>query len=188
MPDLLASEKGKPRDEARQHWIMLVAKKPARRYVVLLVVLMIAALIGPGWLKVTFLVTAFLLALLRYRVWQAERIILTEKRIIHVHGILETTRTEASLRIDRISGLRLIETFPGRMWGYATIAVEAPGDHPGLDRMYRMARFQPFYDSLRARVFGEPLGLDPDEGPYEYVTEELPDLDEDRDSYGRRFR
>ncbi|MEO9138241.1 MAG: PH domain-containing protein [Jatrophihabitans sp.] len=186
MPDLLPSEQGKPRNETRQHAIMLLLKKPARRYVILVVVLLVCALLGPWWLKVLFFATLVGLAFVRFRMWQAERIILTEKRIIHVHGILETTRTEASLRLDRISGLRLIETFPGRMLGYATIAVEAPGDHPGLKHLYRMARLQPFYDSLRAQVFGESLGGDPDEGPPEYITEELPVLDKDRDRYGRR--
>ena len=176
MPAPLPSEMGRPRIEVRQHSIMLFLRPAHRRYVILLAVLAVAALIGGGRFVWLFALTAALLALLRYRVWAAERIILTNKRIIHIHGVLETTRTEASLRLDRISGLRLIETFPGRMLGYATISVEAPGDHPGLKHLYRMSRVDQFYEHLRDIVFHEDRSADPDDVPGDYITAELPDL------------
>ena len=152
----------------------------------MLAVLAVAALVGSGWIDLIFYAAVATLGFLRFRVWQAERIILTDKRIIHTHGILETTRTEASLRLDRVNGLRLIETLPGRILGYATISVEAPGDHPGLKRMYRMARLHPFYETLRNRVFGESVPPDPDEEPLEYVTDRLPVIEVERDRFGRR--
>jgi hypothetical protein len=103
--------------------------------------------------------------LLRTRTWRAEMIILTQKRIIRVQGVPETTNTEASLRIDRVSGARLVQTVPGKLLDYGTIELEAPGDHPDVRRLVRIAHPNEFYAELRAIVFGERRGPDPDEEP-----------------------
>jgi hypothetical protein len=175
---------------ARQHWIVLF-RKPRRSTVILLVVLLVCGFIWPWPMSWVFVLVAGLLASLRYREWRAERVILTGKRIIHVQGILETSSSESSLRLDRISGIRFIETVPGKVLNYANIELEAPGNHPGISRLLRMRRPGRFYLELRQIVFVEDGRPDPDEEPIadepsDYVTAPIPAVPTDRDRFGRR--
>lgn len=186
MPAYLPSELP-VRAKARQHLVMLFLRKPRRAYVILVLILALLTLTGHWYFIVIFLAAAGILGYLRWNVWHAERIILTGKRIIHVTGVIETTRAEASLRLDRVSGIRLIETVFGRWLGYATIEVEAPGDHPGLRRLFRMSRLGKFYLELRQVVFEEDGRPDPDDFPGEYITEPLPRIPVRRDWLGRRL-
>lgn len=189
MPAFLPSELP-IRAVARQHWIVLL-RKPRRASVVVLAVLLVCGFIWPWPMSWVFILVAGLMGSLRYREWRAERVILTGKRIIHVQGILETSSSESSLRLDRISGIRFVETVPGKMLDYANIELEAPGNHPGISRLLRMRRPGRFYLELRHIVFAEDGRPDPDEetieeSPAEYVTSPLPAVPSDRDRFGRR--
>lgn len=146
---------------ARHHWVVLF-RLPPRVAGLALLALFVWGLFQPAMLIVLLVVLTAAL-ILRERTWNAERIILTRKRIIRVQGVPETTSSEASLRIDRVSGARLIQTVPGKMFGYGTIELEAPGDHPDVRKLVRIARPNAFYAELRALVFGEPHPPDPDE-------------------------
>jgi predicted membrane metal-binding protein len=189
VPALLPSELP-VRARTRHHWIVLW-RPPHKLLTVALLVFVVAAAFRPNplaWLLALFLV---LVGFVRVQTWRAERIILTGKRIIRVQGVPETTSSEASLRIDRISGARLVQTVPGKLLDYGTIELEAPGDHPGLRRLVNIAQPKRFYLELRRLIFGEPDYRDPDEQPTDYVTEPLPELRELRDlrdrlRFGRR--
>lgn len=178
MPDFLASEKAEPRYHAHQHGIQLLLRKPGKQWVVLLLVLTLAGYIWPWPMGLVLLVVAVLLGFLRWRLWYSERIWLTSKRIIHVQGVLETARTEAWLRLDRISGMRITESLLGSWFKYATIHVDAPGEHPGTHKLFRINKALPFYERFRYLVLeGKGRRSDPDYGEQtEYVTEELPQL------------
>lgn len=189
MPAFLPSELP-IRAVARQHWIVLF-RKPHRSTLIVLGILLVCAFIWPWPMLWVFLLVAGLLASLRYREWRAERVILTGKRIIHVQGVVETTSSESSLRLDRISGIRFVETVPGKMFDYANIELEAPGNHPGISRLLRMRRPGRFYLELRHIVFAEDGRPDPDEEtiqdePSEYVTAPMPAVPPARDRFGRR--
>jgi hypothetical protein len=159
----------------QHHWMVLF-RLPHRVAAIALLLLLVWGLFAPAMLIVLVLIIAANL-LLRVRTWRAEMIILTQKRIIRVQGVPETTNTEASLRIDRVSGARLIQTVPGKLFDYGTIELEAPGDHPDVRRLVRIARPNQFYGELRAIVFGERPAPDPDEGPRDFtVTTPLPRL------------
>lgn len=179
---LLESEKGQPRWQVRQHVIVLLTRKPRKLWVGVVALALLTAYLWPAWFALPAILVVGGLGFLRLRLWQAERVVLTSKRIVHVYGVLETTREEASLRLDRVSGLRIKETFWGRTFGYATIYVEAPGDHPGLKKLFRVARAEDFYLQLRNAVFGEPHRPDPNEtsGSGDYITEELPPVTDRR--------
>jgi hypothetical protein len=186
VPALLPSELP-VRARTRHHWVVMF-RRPHLVLVLALVVLLLAAVVDPNpmaWLCVVVL-GAF--AFLRWQTWQAEWVILTSKRIIRVQGVPETTTSEASLRLDRISGARIIQTVPGKMLGYATIELEAPGNHPDVRRLERIARPHAFYLELRRVVFGEPDGPDPDDDPRGYVTAPLPVLRRDFGGRHRRYR
>jgi hypothetical protein len=181
------------RATARQHWIILF-RKPHKYSVILLAVLLLAAWLWPWPMALILTLTAMVMASFRWREWRAEQIILTQKRVIHVQGIPETVSGEAWLRLDRISGTRFIETVPGKIFRYANIHLEAPGDHPGLSRLIRMDSPGEFYEILKGLVLGDESrdgwasGGDPDDSPTDYVTEPLPTLEPkvERDRFGRR--
>jgi len=159
---------------ARHHWIVLLTP-PSKWASLGLVLLFVAAVFKPVPFLVIFLVVAVAGAALRWQTWRAELIILTCKRVIRVQGIPETTTTEASLRIDRVSGARLVQTVPGKLLNYGTIELEAPGDHPGVRHLVRIAEPLRFYHQLRTVIFGGELpGPDPDDGFNPYSTEPLP--------------
>jgi hypothetical protein len=145
------------------HWIVLF-RLPHRVAGISLLVLLVWGIFQPAMLIVLVLIIGVNMVL-RARTWRAEMIILTQKRIIRMQGVPETTSTEASLRIDRVSGVRLIQTVPGKLLDYGTIELEAPGDHPDVRRLIRIVHPNDFYAELRAIVFGERLPADPDELP-----------------------
>ena len=110
----------------------------------------------------------------RYRIWEAEWIILTGKRVIRVQGIPETATSEASLRIDRVSGARIAQSLPGKWFHYGDIELEAPGDHPEVHQLMTIDKVHDFYMALREVIFGEPPKPDPDDAPPDHITEPLP--------------
>ena len=71
-----------------------------------------------------------------------------------------------------------------------TIDLEAPGNHPGLRHLERIANPHVFFLELRRVIFGEPVPPDPNDDPRgyeaEFETAPLPFLPP-RD-HSRRFR
>lgn len=173
------------RARTRHHWIVLF-RLPHKLLGIALIVLLAAAWVQPDPMAWMFCLVVGALAFLRWQTWNAEWVILTGKRIIRVQGVPETTSTEASLRVDRVSGARLIQTVPGKILNYGTIELEAPGDHPDVRRLKRIADPHAFYLALRHVVFGEGVPPDPDDDPRNYTTEPLPFLPPDRSGWRRR--
>jgi uncharacterized membrane protein YdbT with pleckstrin-like domain len=192
VPQFLPSELP-VRATTRQHWIVLF-RRVHKWTLLLLVVLVLASIVRPyPALGVLVLVVA-VIAGWRYLLWRNERIYLTGKRVVRMEGIPALTRHEAWLRVDRISGARFDEEGLARLLGYATIHLEAPGDHPGIKHLIKVSRPSRFYLVMRDTVFGETWSPDPDDGPDErptdYVTAPLPrlDLDKHGDTGTRRYR
>jgi Bacterial PH domain len=183
VPALLPSELP-VRARTRHHWVVLF-RPPHKLLAAALILLLIMAIVSPNPMAWVFLLALGGIGFFRWQTWQAEWVILTGKRIIRVYGVPETTSSEASLRIDRISGCRLVQTVPGKIFGYGTIELEAPGDHPDVRRLKRIAQPHEFFLQVRRVVFGEPHGPDPNDDPRDYATEPLPRLPDD---YGRLHR
>lgn len=184
MPALLPSELP-VRCRTRHHWVVLF-RAPHRVLAIALAVLLLAAIFDPN--PMAWILGAVLLAFafVRVQTWQAEWLILTGKRVVRVQGVPETTTSEASLRVDRVSGARLVQTVPGKILGYGTIELEAPGEHPGVRRLVKIDDPETFYLALRRLVFSDETHVDPDEDALGYITEPLPTLPPDRDRFGRR--
>jgi hypothetical protein len=173
------------RARTRHHWIVLL-RPPDKIAAIALVVLLLAAIFDPNPMAWLLGIVVIGLGFLRWQTWQAEWIILTGRRLIRVQGVPETTTTEASMLIDRVSGARLIVTVPGKMLGYGTIELEAPGEHPGVRRLTKIKNASDFYLKVRSLVFGDPRTDDPNFAPTDYVTEPLPTLKpRHRDRLGR---
>ena len=172
MPALLQSELPELA-RTRHHWIVLIAA-PSKWVLIGLAVLLAAAVFKPVPFALLFLIVVVAGAALRWQTWRAELIILTRKRVVRVRGVPETTSSEASLRIDRVSGARLVQTVPGKILDYGTIDLEAPGDHPDVRHLVRIAEPHHFYGELRRLLFTDPGERDPDDGAAQFTTEPLP--------------
>ncbi len=182
MPALMRSELPELA-RTRHHWIVLI-RPPHRPAAVALLALLLLAAIWPWPWAVILVITLAVAMLFRLQTWHAELIILTRKRIVRMQGVPETTTSEASLRIERVFGARLVQTVPGKILGYATIELEAPGEHPAVRRLRKIAAPHQFYGELRAMIFGDSKQADSkqadskqadsNERPSEYTTEPLP--------------
>lgn len=197
MPGLLPAELP-VRCSARHHWVTMLAL-PSKAGAVVFAVLLIAAFVAPTPMAWILGIVVLAVAAMRWQAWRAAQIILTGRRIIRVDGVPETTRTEASLRLDRISGAQLTRTVPGKLFGYGSIELVAPGEHQSVRRIDKIDDPDGFYLELRQVIFGElPGGRPPAPDPIdsdppgdertEYVTEPLPTFTPpERSSFWRRW-
>jgi hypothetical protein len=153
MPALLPSELP-VLGVARHHWITML-RRPSWTLVIALAVLLVAAVLKPNPMTLVFLIVLSAAGFLRWQQWRAEQVILTRRRIIRVRGVPETTTTESSLRLDRISGAVLEQTVLGKLLNYGSIELEAPGQHPEMRMLAKIARPHEFYLELRRVIFGD---------------------------------
>jgi hypothetical protein len=167
----------------RHHWVVML-RRPHWVLAVVLLVLLLAAAVWPWPMAEVFALVFGSWAFVRWQTWNAESVIVTQRRVVRVRGVPETTSTEASLRLDRISGIVLEQTVPGKLLNYGTIELEAPGSHPDVRKLVKIERPNQFYLQLRRAVFGEPHGSDPDD-PNAFVTAPIPRV---RPSALRRHR
>lgn len=159
MPPLMRSELPEV-CRTRHHWAVLF-RLPGKFAGIGMVLLVVWSFVAPAmWIVV--IVLSFAAVFFRWQTWEAEQIILTQKRIIRVQGVPETTKSEAFLRLDRISGVRIVQSVPGKLFGYATIELEAPGNHPDVRRLVKIWHPNEFYRALRLLIFSEDRP-DPDD-------------------------
>jgi hypothetical protein len=179
MPPLMRSELPVVA-RTRHHWIVMF-RLPKLWVGLCLVGLFIWALAAPA-MWVVLVAVVFGGAFLRWQTWNAEQIILTRRRIIRVRGVPETTSSEAFLRIDRVSGMRMVQTVPGKILDYATIELEAPGNHPDVRHMVKLWHPHAFYRELRHMTFADRAPDPDDVGTHgslpEDTTAPLPKLDQ----------
>lgn len=160
---------------ARHHWIVML-RLPSRYILYLLAAFLVAAVIKPDPMVLVFAVVVGAGAFVRWQTWRAEMILITRSRVIRYRGVPETTSSESSLRLDRITGLVLEQTVLGKILDYGSIEIEAPGQHPDVRMLVKIARPHNFYLRLRQIVFGEGVDLDPDDQPQDFITAPLPKL------------
>lgn len=175
MPPLMGSELPVVA-QTRHHWIVLF-RRPKLVPGLCLLALIVWGILYPAMSIVAILVLAAAF-FFRWQTWHAEQVILTRQRLIRVQGVPETTTTEAFLRVDRISGMRMVQTVPGKLLDYATIELEAPGNHPDVRHMVKIWHPHEFYRALRQLIFDVPR-RDPDDAGTispDNVTERLPNL------------
>ena len=160
---------------ARHHWIVMF-RRPDRVLTLALLILLVAAAFQPNPMAFVLVLVLGAVAFLRWQTWRAEAVILTRRRVIRVRGVPETTSTEASLRLDRISGAVLEQTVLGKILNYGSIELEAPGSHPDVRKLVKIARPHPFFVHVRLAVFGKGSDRDPDDRSQDFSTAPLPRL------------
>jgi hypothetical protein len=146
----------------RHHWIVLF-KLPRKWGWLGLAVLFVVGLTGGwlGWLPLIVVVGAVLL--FRYQEWRAEVITLDKLTIRYTQGVQETTTSRALLRIDRISGIVLSRTVPGKLLGYGSLHLEAPGSHPDIRHLERIDHPELTAQLVESLMFRTATDTDPDD-------------------------
>lgn len=138
--------------QTRHHPIVMF-RLPGRVAGIAMLVLLLWSWFAPAMVLVLLAVLGAAM-FVRWQVWAAENIIVTQWRILRVQGVPETTTAEAFLRIDRISGMRVVQSVPGKILGYGTIELEAPGNHPDVRRLVKIPQPHDLYVTLRDLVHG----------------------------------
>jgi Bacterial PH domain len=75
--------------------------------------------------------------------WWVTRIIVTDRRIVEVSGVL--SRRVASMPLPQVTDTTYHRSILGRLLGYGDLVVESPGRHPGLSHIGYVPRPDDFY-------------------------------------------
>jgi Bacterial PH domain len=84
--------------------------------------------------------------LYRGAAWPAMYLVVTNERMMLVRGVL--TRTAAALPLQKVTGLALKRTVPGRLLGYGTLIVDCPGRR----QVFRKVRYLPYPEQLYLEI------------------------------------
>lgn len=123
----------------RHHWVVIFSS-PGRFGWVVLGLLLIFSIVAGWWGWVPLVLVLAALFGFRYQEWRAETIELDPRTIRHARGVAETTASHAFLRVDRIAGAVISQTVPGKLLGYGTLHLEAPGSHPDFRKLSKIER------------------------------------------------
>ena len=106
--------------------------------------------------------------------WWLTRIIVTDRRIVEVSGVL--SRRIASMPLPQVTDTTYHRSILGRLLGYGDLIVESPGHHPGLSHIAYVPRPDDFYRIVMS-LMNASSGDAPDEievSPGEADTGEIP--------------
>jgi membrane protein YdbS with pleckstrin-like domain len=122
------------------------------------------------------IVAAAFVLRLGWKVWQwrVDRIIVTDRRIFEVSGLL--TRKIASMPLANMTDITYQRSLLGRLLGYGELIVETAGQQQGLQRISHLPKPDDFY---RAITFLVSVGLTPRPDP-----ETMREVNENEDDTG----
>ena len=106
--------------------------------------------------------------------WWVTRIIVTDRRIVEVSGLV--SRRVASMPLPQVTDTTYHRSILGRMLGYGDLVVESPGAHPGLSHLDHVPRPDDFYRIVMS-LMNASSGDAPDEivvSPGDQDTGEIP--------------
>ena len=121
------------------------------------------------------LIAIFFVARLAWKalVWWFDRVVVTDKRIFEVSGIL--TRKVASMPLEKVTDMTYRRTLGGRVFGYGHLVLESAGQKQAMDEVVYLPRPDEFYRTVTslassqippARVLLDVPGPDEDDtGP-----------------------
>ncbi len=130
--------------ETRHHWFMLFTRVLTK--IILLLLLIAVAVIAPrafpsaaSLIPLGALVLgAFLVlsALLDYLRWSYEQYIVTDRRVIQLHGVLNKSVLDSSL--EKINDIELDQTLFGRIFGFGNLEI-LTASQEGINRFDHIA-------------------------------------------------
>jgi hypothetical protein len=118
------------------------------------------------------LVAIFFAARLAWRMWEwwVDRIVVTDRRIFEVSGIV--TRKVASMPLAKVTDMTYQRSLLGRLLGYGDFVVESPGQRQAIYRIDHLTRPDDFYRTVTSLVTASS---------HEERREAATDLDDDFD-------
>lgn len=119
--------------------------------------------------SVFFLIFSLLWLLWLIGDWYVEEIVVTNRRVLLVSGIV--TKKVGIMPLIKVTDLTFEQSFWGRLLGYGTFIVESAGQDQALSRIDYLARPLLRYRQVSALLFGTDMDKDP---------EDVGDLAEDR--------
>lgn len=136
---------------------VIVMLKPAS---ILLATIVFAGLAGggrdPGLDRMLSMIVLLALSYLLWRMmqWYYEELIVTDKRIIGMSGVLN--RKVAAMPLRKVTDLTYSQSVPGRFGGFGHFVVESAGQDQGLSRLGPVPHSDFFYRTVTAQTFAEP--------------------------------
>lgn len=109
------------------------------------------------------LVAAAFVVRLAWRTWEwrADRIVVTNRRIVEVSGVL--TRKVASMPLAKVTDMTYHRSVLGRLLGYGELVVESAGQHQGLGRIHHLPHPDHFYRTVTSLVGTAPVVVERDD-------------------------
>jgi len=92
--------------------------------------------------------------------WRVDRILVTDRRIVEVSGLL--TRKVASMPLEKMTDLTYSRSIGGRVFGYGRIGVESAGQDQALTSIDFIPSPDDFYRTVTALVAGVMAKPDPE--------------------------
>ena len=92
--------------------------------------------------------------------WRVDKIIVTDRRILEVSGLL--TRKVASMPLEKLTDLTYNRSLAGRLLGYGRISVESAGQEQGLTTIDYLPSPDDFYRTVTSLVTGVMPKPDPE--------------------------
>ena len=93
--------------------------------------------------------------------WYFEEIVVTNRRVLLVTGVL--SRKVGIMPLIKVTDLTFEQSVFGRMLGYGTFIVESAGQDQALSRIDYMARPLHRYRQISALLFGTDMDSDPED-------------------------
>ena len=126
--------------DVRPHWTAFAAS--ATVLAAALSVLIASSVAGAPELLQVAVAGGTLVALGRFVVgylrWASARVVLTDRRLVHRHGVLLTEEVEVAL--GRVHAVELRRTLGGRLLGYGDLVVRSGGEQGEPLEIERLAR------------------------------------------------
>jgi hypothetical protein len=94
--------------------------------------------------------------------WSVERIVVTDRRLLEVSGVL--TRKVGSMPLDKVTDMTYRRSFVGRILGYGAFIVESPGQKQALELINFIPQPDDFYQTVTSLVMARPE-RDPEDLP-----------------------
>lgn len=87
----------------------------------------------------------------RTALWYTDNIVVTDKRIFEISGII--TRNVASMPLRMLTDVTYRRSFAGRILGYGALIVESAGQDQALSRIDYLPEPDAFYQTITTLVF-----------------------------------
>jgi uncharacterized membrane protein YdbT with pleckstrin-like domain len=100
-------------------------------------------------------------AIWRWFEWQIERVLVTNKRIVEVSGII--TRRVASMPLAKVTDLTYQRGLIARALNYGELVLESAGQNQALESIAFIPRPDDFYRDFTERLNESPTGKGPDD-------------------------